>query len=603
MALKLGELVAILSADDRKFREALDRSKDRMEATGQRIGRIGRQIGAVLAPAVLAPALPAAVAGVAGLGAALGGAGAAAQVFGAVFKSSFSEVQEAADKTDQLREKIELLGQQAKLASGDERKALLEQQAKASQELAAHLALIPPEQRAVVEQYGAMKDSWKSFVDDNKPATYSIMTTGFRAIQAIIPQLQPLFDMGAAAAQRFVGWLQRVAEGGGIERFVAFLTAQAGPAIDHLAAIGRNLGVVLGDLFENTAPAGQGMLAGLEKLTEKLANWSAGGGFERFMTNVSENGPTLAATLSNLATSAGQIYQILSPLAPVSMAIAAALAGIVAAVPPEVITALALAWIGYTVAVKAHDAALLLLKAKTVAVSAVTKAWTAAQWLLNVALSANPIGLVIIAIVALVAAFVILWNKSEAFRNFWKRLWSGIKDAASAVGRWFRDTLWRGWLVPAWDGIVNAGKKAWDWLKALPGKIKSAFAKLGNWIAAPFRSAFNAVRSIWNSTVGGFSFSLPSWVPGLGGKTFSIPQMAQGGIVQARPGGILANIGEGGQDEAVIPLDRLESMLGRQHAVLELRSSGNSVDNMLVEILRGAIKRRGGNVQVVLGRG
>jgi phage-related protein len=47
---------------------------------------------------------------------------------------------------------------------------------------------------------------------------------------------------------------------------------------------------------------------------------------------------------------------------------------------------------------------------------------------LNVALAANPIGLVIAAIVGLVAAFAILWNKSEAFRNFWKGLWEVIKN-------------------------------------------------------------------------------------------------------------------------------------------------------------------------------
>lgn len=43
---------------------------------------------------------------------------------------------------------------------------------------------------------------------------------------------------------------------------------------------------------------------------------------------------------------------------------------------------------------------------------------TVAQWLLNVAMSANPIGIVVALIAGLVAAFVVLWNKSEKFRNF-----------------------------------------------------------------------------------------------------------------------------------------------------------------------------------------
>lgn len=53
-----------------------------------------------------------------------------------------------------------------------------------------------------------------------------------------------------------------------------------------------------------------------------------------------------------------------------------------------------------------------------------------AQSILNAVMSANPIALVVIAITALVAAFVVLWNKSEAFRNFWINLWETIKNAA-----------------------------------------------------------------------------------------------------------------------------------------------------------------------------
>lgn len=66
---------------------------------------------------------------------------------------------------------------------------------------------------------------------------------------------------------------------------------------------------------------------------------------------------------------------------------------------------------------------------------------TAAQWLLNAAMSANPIGLVVAAIVGLVAAFVVLWNKSDAFREFWINLWEGIKDACSAAKDWISEKV------------------------------------------------------------------------------------------------------------------------------------------------------------------
>ncbi|MBG0560730.1 hypothetical protein [Actinoplanes aureus] len=608
MALKLGELTAILGLKADQFERGLDRARTKMEATGQKIGKAGRQIAAVLAPAALAPALPATVAGVVGLGAALGGAGAAAQVFGAVYKSSFAEIQEAADQTDALREKIELLGQQAKLASGDEREALLKRQADATAELNARLAMLPPAQRKVVEQYGAMKDTWASFVQANQPATYGIMTTGFRAIQAIIPKLQPLFDMGAAAAQRFVGWLERAAAGGGIDRFVAFLVTQAGPAIDHLAAIGRNMGVTLGAAFENTAPAGQGMLAWLSQLTAKAAEWAEGGGFERFMGYVSEHGPTVATTLGNLATSSGQIYQILSPLAPVSLALAGALAGIVAAMPPEVITGLAMAWLGYNVALKAHDAILLAIKIKQSVMAAGTKAWAAAQWLLNIAMTANPIGLVVLAVVGLIAIFAVLWAKSDGFRAFWIGLWGKIQSAASSVGTWFRDTLWQKWILGAFNSIVSKGQQVLGWFQALPGRLRSALSGAFDGLKSAFRSAINWLISKWNNfslTLGGGSV-LGMNIPSVTLNTPNIPMLAKGGVVPRTRGGRLAVIGEGDEDEAVAPLSKLAGMV-QAAAAKAVAASGKAKtasddlpeihvyigDKELTEIVDVRIKRNG----------
>ena len=77
-------------------------------------------------------------------------------------------------------------------------------------------------------------------------------------------------------------------------------------------------------------------------------------------------------------------------------------------------------------------------------------------------------------------------------------------------------------------------------------------------IKAPFKTAFDAIKYLWNHTVGGFGFSVPSWVPGVGGKSFKIPMMATGGIVT---GPMIAMIGERGP-EAVIPLDMLANMTG-----------------------------------------
>ena len=58
---------------------------------------------------------------------------------------------------------------------------------------------------------------------------------------------------------------------------------------------------------------------------------------------------------------------------------------------------------------------------------------TTAQAILNAVMLANPITLIVAAIVALVAGFIYLWKTSEDFRNFWIGLWEGIKNAVSTV--------------------------------------------------------------------------------------------------------------------------------------------------------------------------
>ncbi len=210
------------------------------------------------------------------------------------------------------------------------------------------------------------------------------------------------------------------------------------------------------------------------------------------------------------------------------------------------------------------------LAAVVLTVSAVTKVAAAVQAVFNIVMMANPIGLVIIAIVALVAIIVLIATKTRWFQNIWGAAWGWVKQAA-----------------------VNV----WDWLKALPGRIGNVFAGIGRFISAPFRAAFNFIADAWNNTVGRLSWSVPGWVPGIGGNTISAPRLPTfhtGGVVPGAPGTEMLAMLQAG--ERVTPAGRSGPM------VLELRSSGARVDDLLVEILARAIKGRGGNVQVALGR-
>jgi hypothetical protein len=69
----------------------------------------------------------------------------------------------------------------------------------------------------------------------------------------------------------------------------------------------------------------------------------------------------------------------------------------------------------------------------------------------------------------------------------------------------------------------------------------------------------------------------------------SVPQLADGGIIKATPGGVLAMIGEGGQDEAVIPLDRLGNMGGNTYNITVnagFGTDGSQVAEQIVRLVR-----------------
>lgn len=223
---------------------------------------------------------------------------------------------------------------------------------------------------------------------------------------------------------------------------------------------------------------------------------------------------------------------------------------------------------------------------------------TLAQGAWNLALALSPMTWIILAIIALVAVIVLIATKTTWFQDAWKAAWRWIKDAASAVGSWFKDTLWGKWIKGAWEGIVNAGKRVWEWMKELPGKLKDSFLKIADFVSKPFKAGFNAISDAWNNTVGRLSWSVPGWVPFIGGSTISAPQLPKfhtGGVVPGMPG----------QEVPIMALagEEIRPRGTGGGTVIEIRSGGSQLDDLLVELLARAIGRRGGNVQSVLGSG
>lgn len=227
------------------------------------------------------------------------------------------------------------------------------------------------------------------------------------------------------------------------------------------------------------------------------------------------------------------------------------------------------------VVMKAETVYLLGLIAAEKAAAVAAKVWVGVQWLLNTALAANPIGLIVIGIAALVAGFILAYRHSETFRkivdgamrgvaagvdflkNHWKIFvtafaflmggpvlagivllithWNKVKAVTASVWNWvsskvgsvmtflknlFLNFTGPGLLIKHFDSIVNT-------VRGMPGRITKAASGMWDGIKNAFKAAINWIIRGWNS----LQFTLPSFdthipkVGKVGGFTLGTPDI------------------------------------------------------------------------------
>jgi len=141
----------------------------------------------------------------------------------------------------------------------------------------------------------------------------------------------------------------------------------------------------------------------------------------------------------------------------------------------------------------------------------VTVAYTAVQAALNAVMAANPIGIIILAVVALVAAFIWLWNNVEGFRNFFIGAWEAIQVAIAAVANWFK-SVWgsiSSWFKSIWDSIVNfvVGYFLawWTVLQFVINGIRSIVSAVTSFFRDAWNNTIDVVTNIVRTLQGVFS--------------------------------------------------------------------------------------------------
>lgn len=229
------------------------------------------------------------------------------------------------------------------------------------------------------------------------------------------------------------------------------------------------------------------------------------------------------------------------------------------------------AYITNGIQIAAQSAGLFALKAAQIISQGATMALAAAQWALNAAFIASPIGWVVLAIGALIAIGVLLYKNWDAIKLKAFELWEGIQAAFMPIGAFFAG-IWEnvqisfnnfmGYLssnfpmiadlisVPintvknifeglklTFSGVVDFVKGVFtgNWQQAWDG-VKSIFGGVFNSLAALAKHPINAVIAIVNGAIRGINnlkIDIPDWVPMLGGKKFGInipemPMLAKG---------------------------------------------------------------------------
>lgn len=266
---------------------------------------------------------------------------------------------------------------------------------------------------------------------------------------------------------------------------------------------------VLTGLINGLAPAAQKLGPAFKGVVDLVVKGDFTKSF-REAFNITEDSPVVATIMAVRLAVIGLATVITQQLIPALVSVLKFFRDNDTALKALVITlalVTTLTW-AHTVAMKAETAGGFLKfftsYVKSLRIVATTlKIATAFQWAYNIALDANPIGIIVIAIAALIAGLIYAYRHSARFRE--------IVDKIGATVAVVAKTIWTG-LVAAFNAVVTAAQAVWKALTtafdAVKGAVTTAIsAVVGafNTVVGGVKTAVAAVVSVWNGIVAAIS--------------------------------------------------------------------------------------------------
>lgn len=275
---------------------------------------------------------------------------------------------------------------------------------------------------------------------------------------------------------------------------------------------------------------GGAMLPTLAELGDSLANEAA------YVSKVASEHPELTEAIIKTSFAVMGMVIAYKTVRAIYYSVVAAKAAYVLATNSET-----LASARNTIASGIHKAAMI---GGTIA----TYAAAAAQWALNAAMTANPIGLVIIAVVALIAAFVWLGTHFQAVSDFCTSMW---ESPTAAIIAFMAGPI--GWLIYAAMGLIANWDQVKAWFTLLWEDPKAALSQFYDWVMSKLGGLFDWISEKWEWVRSIFSRPIQARVEGSAtANGQSIQHNAKGGIYGK--GSFLTTFAEE-SDEAAIPIN------------------------------------------------
>jgi phage-related protein len=430
---------------------------------------------------------------------------------------------------------------------------------------------MPPVQEKFARAYDKSTVAMSKFNQDNAKFTLGPATTMIEAFTLALPKLNSVIRAISPEIQRVADLTKRWVTDGGLDRFITFIKQYGVPALRGFINATIDLFAALGKGMRDTGPLGLSFVSWLQDTMAAFRGWAEGGGFQRFLAWLQDNKGGLIQAAKDLGRFFSNIGAAVQGMSGAAFTVLGTFFKVLASFPPGLLQAMMYGFIGITAIMKVMAAVMLINAAATTIMALSTGSLSVVMAALMVQLFLVIAVLAAVAVGAyfLVKHWDTVWAavKSTALavwgwlKDTWNSLWTGIKAVAMAVWNWLTtgwgqlllffmpfgpllvlmnnwdlvwgtiksvaNAVWQ-WIQKTWDTIVNGLYTAWiaaiapiveSWNTVWPG-MRDAALNIWNALKIAWNALWTFMKAAWDIFWGAFGPTFTAaWVTIVGVAT------------------------------------------------------------------------------------